>query len=88
MERDGVFRYSKDEIISHDMIILTESCNWLDEYKIVMNMSKWLILSICAEKSNVVKEELLYFIRSVTFNPIKINCSDLPDDPVARTLGF
>ena len=28
-------------------------------------------------KSNVVKEELLYFIRSVTFNPGKINCSDL-----------
>ena len=39
-------------------------------------------------KSNVVKEELLYFIRSVTFNPIKINCSDLPGDPVARTPGF
>ena len=39
-------------------------------------------------KSNVVREELLYFTGSVTFNPIKINFSDLPGDPVARTPGF
>lgn len=39
MQRGGIFRKSKDEIISQDMITI-EPCNWLDEYKIVMNMSK------------------------------------------------
>lgn len=30
----------KDEIISQGIIVLIEPCNWLDGYKIVMDMSK------------------------------------------------